>query len=56
VALDRKIADEVLFEPQGNRRYERGDKSPSEYCYLSDADAPSLPSLFGDDFLKFDKG
>jgi hypothetical protein len=26
-----------------------------EYCYLSDASVLSLPSLIGDEFLKFDK-
>jgi hypothetical protein len=53
--LGSKNRRQVFVEARGNRRYERGGKPPSEYCYLSDANVLSLPSLIGDDFLKFDK-
>jgi hypothetical protein len=45
----------VPFEARGKPALPTGgrDKPRSEYCYLSDASVPSLPSLIGDEFLKF---
>jgi hypothetical protein len=63
VALDRKTAGKMPALPRGGgakgaaewNGYRGGVAWPSEYCYLSDANVPSLPSLIGDEFLKFDK-